>query len=247
MGREQRSRTRRQAGQPCVYCGVAPGTTQDHVPPKGLFPQPRPDLIKVPCCEACRSTQSLDDEYFKNMLVMRHDVASHPAAARLLDSVHRAFTRPEGRGLTTALLKTVREVEIRTLGSGLCLGQGATYQADVHRLDAVMRRTVRGLYFHEAGVRLPDTHHVTLFSVAGLQNPDADTEATLRRLVDLAVSGRIRVLGDMVFVYAFQTLADAEHCTLWVLLVYDRVVFVGFTGPRDQQLLQDERAARWSD
>ncbi len=100
-----------------MYCGVAPGRTGDHVPPRSLFPLPRPsNLVKVPCCEACRTTQSIDDEYFKNMIVMRHDVAGSEAGRRLLDSVHKALFRPRGRGFAVGLIRSARDVEIRTSG-----------------------------------------------------------------------------------------------------------------------------------
>jgi len=49
----------------CVFCGD-PATTRDHVPPKGVFPDPKPsDLITVPACDSCNSDTKLDDEYFR--------------------------------------------------------------------------------------------------------------------------------------------------------------------------------------
>lgn len=55
---------RKQAG-PCFNCG-APSETRDHVPPKGVFPAPRPkQLITVPACRKCNNSTKLDDEYFR--------------------------------------------------------------------------------------------------------------------------------------------------------------------------------------
>ena len=49
----------------CIFCGK-PATTRDHIPPKGIFPDPMPsDLITVPACESCNSNTKLDDEYFQ--------------------------------------------------------------------------------------------------------------------------------------------------------------------------------------
>jgi hypothetical protein len=63
--------------QHCYLCDIAlkkyrlkPGDKRppddldpDHVPPKGLFPKPRPDnLITVPCCFACNNQHSGFDE-----------------------------------------------------------------------------------------------------------------------------------------------------------------------------------------
>ena len=49
----------------CVYCGHNPGITDDHVPRKSFFPQPRPsNLITVPACNKCNSSIGKDEDYF---------------------------------------------------------------------------------------------------------------------------------------------------------------------------------------
>ena len=84
------------------------------MPPKNLFPKPRPaDLVTVPCCEECRQSQSFDDEYFTRMITMRHDVAEHSAASQILEKVHRSFDKPQKRGFTQSLLNSVKEVDLK--------------------------------------------------------------------------------------------------------------------------------------
>ena len=58
--------------QECYLCGKKASATpegdltRDHLPPKNLFPQPRPDnLITVPCCYACNNQAHKDDEYLR--------------------------------------------------------------------------------------------------------------------------------------------------------------------------------------
>jgi hypothetical protein len=47
----------------CCYCGGVPDT-QDHVPSKILLDDPFPEnLPKVPCCNRCNQSFSLDEEY----------------------------------------------------------------------------------------------------------------------------------------------------------------------------------------
>ena len=61
----------------CVYCGREAQLTSDHIPPKNLFPKPRPsNLITVPSCKRCNRSASKDDEYLRLVLVMREDVFS---------------------------------------------------------------------------------------------------------------------------------------------------------------------------
>jgi hypothetical protein len=50
----------------CYLCGATENLTRDHIPPKGLFPKPRPaNLYTVPCCYACNNGASKEDEYFR--------------------------------------------------------------------------------------------------------------------------------------------------------------------------------------
>jgi hypothetical protein len=69
----------------CVFCGSETCLTKDHVPPKSLFPKPRPDnLITVYSCDNCNLGTAKDDEYFRLMTTIREDALNHPAANRIL-------------------------------------------------------------------------------------------------------------------------------------------------------------------
>lgn len=239
MGHEERSsaerRRRRLHGKLCAYCGAEPATSEDHVPPQSLFPKPRIGLVKVPCCEGCRTEQSKDDEYFKNIIVLRHDVSSNPVVATVFESVQRALRREEGRGFTASLLASLKPAEIRSV-AGLYLGRGATYNPDYERLDTVMRRTLLGLYFHETRVRLPDTHDARVLSVDGLPPLTREQETAVKHMIETALSGRLHLIGDRVFVYAFQQISRSPHVTVWVFQLYSRVGFIGFTFRREEDV-----------
>lgn len=50
----------------CYLCGATENLTRDHIPPKGLFPKPRPsNLYTVLCCFECNNGASQEDEYFR--------------------------------------------------------------------------------------------------------------------------------------------------------------------------------------
>jgi 5-methylcytosine-specific restriction endonuclease McrA len=67
----------------CVYCGKVGPTTDDHIPPKCLFPPPiRHTLPKVPSCWTCNGGSSKDDEYFRLRIIARHDVGDHRGFGR---------------------------------------------------------------------------------------------------------------------------------------------------------------------
>lgn len=50
----------------CYLCGATENLTRDHIPPKNLFPSPKPNnLITVWCCKKCNEKFSLIDESFR--------------------------------------------------------------------------------------------------------------------------------------------------------------------------------------
>src|SRR2546427_13092357 len=50
----------------CYLCRSTENLTSDHLPPKNLFPEPRPsNLITVPCCRICNERFSKIDEQFR--------------------------------------------------------------------------------------------------------------------------------------------------------------------------------------
>jgi hypothetical protein len=211
-----------------VYCGVRPGTTADHVPPKNIFPSPRPDtLITVPCCEDCRRTQSVDDEYFRTMLALRQDVAANPTAEQIVDSVERALQKPQKARFSDAILRSAQKVSLWS-PSGLYAGTGHTFNVDTRRLDSVVRRTMLGLHYRETNHRVPDGYEPRVYCVDAFTDLSIKQAAEVQRLVDVATSGSRRSIGERVFAYWYQSFADKPEASVWAFLFYTRVLFIGF-------------------
>lgn len=63
----------------CAVCGRDAVLTRDHIPPQGLFLDPKPDnLIVVGTCATCNNSTRLDDEYFRLMVA----VGAHPTESQ---------------------------------------------------------------------------------------------------------------------------------------------------------------------
>jgi hypothetical protein len=63
--------------------------TRDHIPPKNLFPRPRPSgLHTLPCCETCNNRASDDDEYFRLAVssLINRNVAGSKSWKRTVES-----------------------------------------------------------------------------------------------------------------------------------------------------------------
>jgi len=220
----------------CVYCGSTESMTVDHVPPRSLFPRPRPsNLITVPCCRSCNKGWSTDDEYLRTVLVFRSDVGDQEAGSRVAPTAVRSFQREEGVGFRTAFAATIRPVEIVT-PTGLYVGNSATYDVDGIRLARSGERITKGLYYHEFRRRLPETVSVRSYPTDALESMEVEARESLMRMADdVFRTQTIRRVGDGVFAYTFGAARDRPEAMLWIMQFYDRVPFISLTIPSDLQ------------
>ena len=216
----------------CVYCGKHGLRDWDHVPPQNLFPKHTEGLIKVPSCLKCNSGASKDDEYFRQVLVLRHDISEDPAAKELYPKVLRSLRHPKKKGMLRSLLRTMTPVEMVS-PAGLYLGRTGRFEMDPYRLTRVAERIARGLLWHHHKVRLPDSHKVQAFLW------DAVPEANRENLKPtLAIFGSVpdRKIGDgSVFRYRYLIDQDEDACaSVWLLIFFGRVGFVAWIGRKPE-------------
>lgn len=220
----------------CTYCGRPNPETFDHVPPACLFGDPRPsNLITVPCCTKCNQDASKDDEYFKTMLMLRHDVWGKPVASKSIESVYRALANPKKRGMLRALTRRMQRVPVHT-PSGLYIGDVGTYHVDLRRLGMVADRTVKGLFYREVGHRLPDTHDVRSFQESGLTDIKLDVRNKLQEIVAALRTKPLQVIGDNVFQYQYQTTAEDINTSAWLLAFFGTVCFLSLSVPKNSEV-----------
>ena len=209
----------------CTYCGRPTPETVDHIPPACLFPSPRPsDLITVPSCSGCNEGASKDDEYFKNWLVLRQDISEHAAGSKLLDSVFRAFAKPQKRGMLNTLVRTMRHVPIFS-PAGLYVGHAPVYDVNLERLGRVTNRIVKGLFFKEFRQRLPDNYGVRSFAESGLRDLRSDNRVLLTRVAKAVSATPRRAIGDRVFEYWFQASPEDANTTAWLFRFFEAESF----------------------
>ncbi len=138
------------AEKQCYLCGVivdGKSKTRDHVPPRGLFPKPRPsNLITVPCCESCNNEKSNDEEFFRLVAtigVNKTAEATELYKQRVLPrTIERGRVRPEIR----KMLKTAENFwsEVNGVCVPLC-----KVGVDLNFLKRVVERIARGLTVHK--------------------------------------------------------------------------------------------------
>ena len=218
----------------CVYCGSRKRKlTKDHVPPKCLFAKPLPqDLITVPCCLQCNKGASKDDEYFRARLVAREDAGEHPEARKVQASVLRALQRPQARGFTKEFLGAAKKCYVVNVHG--VIEPRVTFDPGLQRIVRVASRIVRGLFWKEYGVRLPDNYETSSFNDSGMDRISLSRDA--QEIVDSVLEQGPKTVGRGVFKYWGIAVPEDKCTTAWLLLFYESVFFLCFTTQREAEL-----------
>lgn len=216
----------------CTYCGEAALVTRDHIPPVSLFPKPRPsNLVTVPSCRKCNSGASMDDEYFRLNLSIRHS-AKRPLSKSVADAALRGLGRDQHTRFRKTFFQGVREVDIKTL-DGIYIGRSGAYDVDLARLDKVAMRIVRGLYFHCYHKPLPTCCEVDAWCVDGFESADSSVIQALQSWIIQLQQKPPTEIGEGVFKY-WHFLVDGNgqsdgYSSAWLLLFYESTAFFGVT------------------
>lgn len=212
--------------QVCYRCGKPEPTTRDHVFPAALFVNPRPNnLITVPACRACNADLQKDEQYFRFFILLGRNYYN-PAARRLWNEGMRPYIRRSPRFAAT-LVKDIRRVEVRT-PKGLYLGQVDTHPADEARIDRVIEKIVRGLYYHRTREPLGDVQFtIRLF----------DRVAAPEDVRNLVLAFPLEAVGQTVS-YRFGYAKDDPRHTVTATRFYESGIFVALTNPLEGQAVE---------
>ena len=208
----------------CVYCGAASEITRDHVPPKSFFPNPRPsNLATVPSCPCCNHKGSKDEEFFLVSLMLSDAGLKDTGKSMWESRLPRMLNRH--RGVRLAMKKRMKRVNL-TSPSGLYLGRRLAQEVDYKRLDRVVVKIIKGLYFLEYSAPLPQS---TSVQCQWLNTP-ALAEDTKSHLQDTRL-GKHGWLG--VFEYKVAHVPEQPDRSIWFLLFFDYALWWGITGTWD--------------
>ena len=210
-----------EVAEECFLCGAKENLTDDHVPPKGLFPSPRPtDLVTVRSCEVCNKSYELDDEYLRAFLTSRP--TRNPTGREIWDKKVVESTFIRSPKLREALRKTIRATELHT-PAGLYLGTFHTIGWDAKRLKREFEKIVRGLYFKEKGSRLPLGLRFEFWD-------QSDFNMQYEILHFYATASEKTIGISDVFAYRFHVAQDDPSLGIWWLLFYRSTIVCGIHG-----------------
>lgn len=195
----------------CVYCGKYEGVTDDHVPPRSLFPKPRPDnLVTVPACHDCNQGFCDDDEIFALFACLEADMDG-PRQQALHEKVKRSVEKNQRfqRFLRSA------SSPIPLLGRD---GSIVEYLQQLPWDSSVVRswfeRIVIGLVFHHYGVRVQQTGYVKISLVQNEVLPPSVAADLLGRC-HLSHIGH-----EDEFIYRHGKTDDSPLASFWEFTLY---------------------------
>ena len=205
----------------CAYCGVTTNLTDEHAPPKLVFPEPRPsDLITVRACGPCNQAGQKDAEYFRMCLYFNKVARTAPSVIALKPAFQRSLLRPQAKGFFKALVSALEPQD-----------GGFRFENKVWRIHEVIKRTIQCLYLYETGTRLPDDHCVSVMSDLLFQSFSVEKQTEFRDTF-VAPLNHVSpsVIADGQFAYSVVYMPDLS-LSIWSLVFYGRLGYIGFTAP----------------
>lgn len=206
----------------CAYCGELKPITRDHIPPRNLFQKPRPqNLITVPCCEDCRGGWSADDEYFRLAVTVNSNAEGNPNAMKNHEVILRSLRKPGKWKFAQHVNDSLGHVSVQTPG-GIYLGRAPAIRVQAKRINRVAERIIRGLFFEEFKVPVPEGYEVTnRMSQQGFGNALEGIKPSLFK--------PWREIGKKHFRYTYAQADEDPYSVVWLSILYDSLRFLGFT------------------
>jgi len=219
----------------CVYCNERLATTRDHVVAAQFFPPPRPgNLITVPCCDVCNNRFQPYEEYTCTLFAS-HAAAIHSSTPAEVLVDKKIFGWLEKR-------KKLREYllsQFRTLkNEGVSLPPGVThgFVGDDARMEPVLEKITKGLYYYKSGVALPSGLEVkTSWNI-----DDSKYDRCAKPFIDHGIMPFH--LGDGVFSYAGMNVKGKPHQSMWLYCFYNAIFVAASTAWRSTFAAADRKA-----
>lgn len=202
---------------PCAICGVREATTRDHVPPKAIFPKPRPKMITVPACSECNNGASDYDDLFKVYLSMQATGKSEIATSLFKDKTVRTLQR--NKSLLAKIKAESKSLLVENTEGESEEKLGILWDSEAH--DKVLERTIRGLYYHHSKKVL--TNDAGL-KVQWLESIPEEIESILDLLTE-------QVIGDDQVRYKYYIAPEDPRHSVWLFDFYGVHYASGYTEP----------------
>ncbi len=205
--------------------------TDDHLPPRNIFPKPQPNdvnLITVPACSKCNGGSSRDDEEFKLYISLKSGMEkSH--CRKLHDSTKK--TIQHNSRLKNQLLENSTNLYLPNPETKLHEEVVVT-QFEPKPILRVAERIIRGLYFKHFGQPLVSQAKCHIW-LNDMITPDNKADL-LGFIEDMKISGTLVSVGtNDEFAYLYSG-TECEFSTAWMLTFNKETYIFGLTEKQPQ-------------
>lgn len=200
----------------CIFCGK-PADTKEHIPAKQFFKSiPDKNLITVPSCSACNKSFQKDEDFFRQFYVSMLMDRSPQAKELMENEISRSITRAPALG--HQMFSQMELVD--HYKAGIYLGQKTAYKVsdlDRERINRVVNKIVKGLFFHEFEQTLPKDWVVKIIWIS----PKIEKEL---KLDDLAQTLRWNVIKEDTFAYGVNHVPNTYQ-SVWIIDLFKAPLF----------------------
>lgn len=174
--------------QTCYMCD-APKTSDEHVPPKCIFPEQkdspsgadyRINLIKVPSCDAHNSAKSKEDEFF--LMYMAANAFTNQAAN--LHQNTKLLRILERKPHVWAMLLT-QATPAQIIGNDGVVHNTCTFHIDANRFCTQMEHIAKGIYFKHYGKKW--LSNVAVAPIQGLLTDNDSANISNKKMHELSI------------------------------------------------------------
>lgn len=189
----------------CTLCGIRIASTKEHVPPKAIFPKPRPsNLITVPACFECNNLSSQLDESFMVHLGM-HVGSEDTVGGRVLEERAIPTLRHNSR-LRNWVLSNMKPGKLLSdSGETLTEVQIGLWDSEAH--SAVIEKCIRGLFFH---------HYGEILKIGSCVKTHYFNSLT-PEIISMSKNWPSNTIGNDDFVYKYTSASNKDtHMSVWL-------------------------------
>jgi hypothetical protein len=225
----------------CIYCQERPAATVDHVFARAWFGTAKPKVwMTVPSCEECNQGRgdgeqrhmSADEEWLRTIIASEHNASKHPTAKRLIEGeIIRSFKRrPQ---FARRLVENARFVDAKT-ESGIVVPNQPAFALEDDRLNRVIRKMVRGLFYtysfrrQDKGTPLPKEWPIAVSRI----RTNEDFEKFDKTMDAWPLSLQWWSMGDEKAISYRGAIRNHEsNLSIWIIVFYGAVAFLAHTIP----------------
>lgn len=212
----------------CVICHENHATSDDHIPPKCLFAiKDRVNLLKLPTCLDCNNHSSMDDEYLRSVLISRADVEKSQSTDELRNALKRSLSNPDQPGFQKLYSKAVSFKNVFT-PKGIYLGNEPVLYVNYERLEKILSKIIRGLYYHHIKRTLKKEYSIKIFGQDNLKLQTPEMKEFIKsKILHYVNQAPLYEIGKNTFHYKYLLTREDNYAGAWVLRFYEKVHFLG--------------------